>query len=125
MKGIGMVTTMETKLQERIGKFIRTHYGFQEPASDYETRRVFPRYPMAEMVDVMIDSKTTPADMVQATGRDISTGGIGLYSHRPIPAGTEMIVSVDTGKTRLLTRAVAVHNTVSVGLFKVGARFIV
>ena len=120
-----MVTTMETNLQDRMGNFIRTHYGIPEASTDYETRRTYPRFSMSETVDVMIDSKETPAEMVLATGRDISTGGIGIYSHRPIEPGTEMIVSVDNGRERLLSRAVAVHNTMSIGLFKVGARFIV
>jgi hypothetical protein len=80
---------------------------------------------MASAVDVMLDSTNAPAEVILATGRDISIGGIGLYSHRPIPPGTEMIVSIDNGRDRLLTRAVAVHNTLSVGLFKIGTRFIV
>jgi hypothetical protein len=112
-------------LNDRIDRFINTHYASVEYNKDFETRREFPRFPMADTVDVMIDSAQTPAEVVMATGRDISKGGIGFFSHRPIPTGTEMIVSVDNGRDRLLARGVAVHNTMSVGLFKVGVRFIV
>jgi len=124
MKGNGMVTVMETKVRERVGKFINAYYATSDIDTNYETRRSSPRFPMSDVVDIMIDSSQTPAEMVTATGRDISSGGIGIYSHRPIPIGTEMIVNIDNGRDRMITKAVAVHSTMSVGLFKVGARFI-
>lgn len=120
-----MVAAMETKVREHVEKFVTTHYATTEYDSSYETRRKSLRYPMSTPIDIMLDSSQAPAEMVLATGRDISVGGIGFYSHRPIPAGTEMILSIDNGQDRLLTRAVAVHNTLSVGLFKVGTRFII
>jgi len=122
-----MVTTVENtgKTRNRVGRFISTFYASSEIASDYETRRSAPRFPMADTVDIMLDSDQTPAEVILATGRDISQGGIGIYSHRPIPTGTEMLINIENGKDRLLTRAVAIHSTMSVGLFKIGARFIV
>lgn len=122
-----MVTAVENtgKVRERVGKFINTFYASNEIPSDYETRRSAPRFPMSDTVDVLLDSDQTPAEVILATGRDISMGGIGIYSHRPIPAGTEMLINIDNGRDRLLTKAVAVHSTMSVGLFKIGARFIV
>ena len=117
-----MNTMVENTLNRRIGKFIN-NYVTDEVDMAYETRRAYPRYPMTESVDVMIDSFQSPAEIFQATGRDISLGGLGLYTHRPIPSGTELIVSVDNGKERLLTKAKAVHSTLSVGLFKVGLEF--
>ncbi|NLE28052.1 MAG: PilZ domain-containing protein [Phycisphaerae bacterium] len=120
-----MVVLANNTLHERINRFVNKHYSTEDYSSDFETRREFPRFPMADTVDVMIDSTHTPAEVVMATGRDISTGGLGFYSHRPIPAGTEMVLSIDNGQDRLLTRGVAVHNTLSVGLFKVGVRFII
>jgi hypothetical protein len=122
-----MVTTVENtgKVRERIGKFINTFYTTAETSSDYETRRSATRFPMADTVDIMLDSEQTPAEVILATGRDISTGGIGIYSHRPIPTGTEMLINIDNGRDRLLTKAVAIHSTMSVGLFKIGARFVI
>lgn len=120
-----MVVMAKNALNDRIDRFITKHYAAEEYNKDMETRREFPRFPMADTVDVMIDSAQTPAEVVMATGRDISKGGIGIFSHRPIPAGTEMVLSIDNGHDRLLTRGVAVHNTMSVGLFKVGVRFII
>jgi hypothetical protein len=119
-----MVTLGDNAVQERIDKFITSHYATPDYSRDYETRREHPRFPMADTVDVMIDSSQTPAEIVLGTGRDISEGGLGFYSNRPIPLGTEMVINVDNGKDRLLTKAVAVHNTMSVGLFKVGIKFI-
>jgi hypothetical protein len=122
-----MVTTVENtgKVKNRVEKYINTFYATSDATSDYETRRSAPRFPMADTVDIMLDSDRTPAEVILATGRDISLGGIGLYSHRPIPMGTEMLINIDNGRERLLTKAVAVHSTMSVGLFKVGARFII
>jgi hypothetical protein len=119
-----MVTLANNAVHERIDRFINTYYATPEFDRDFETRRQSPRFPMADTIDVMLDSTQTPAEVILATGRDISEGGLGFYSHRPIPAGTEMVINVDNGKDRLLTKAVAVHNTMSVGLFKVGVKFI-
>ncbi len=115
-------TLLENALHRRIGKFVN-NYVTDEIDMSYETRRAFPRYPITEPVDVMIDSYESPAEIFQATGRDISLGGLGLYTHRPIPAGTELIISIDNGQERLLTKAKAVHSTLSVGLFKIGVEF--
>jgi len=120
-----MVMMATNKVQERIGKFIDKYYVTSDIPVEYEKRREFPRYPVADTIDIMIDSPDTPAEVILATGRDISMGGLGLYSHRPIPAGTEMVINIDNGRDRLLAKAVAVHSTMSVGLFKVGARFVV
>ena len=119
-----MVMLADNAVQERISKFIGTHYATSRYDQQFETRRESPRFPMADTVDVMIDSAETPAEVVLGTGRDISEGGLGFYSHRPIPAGTEMVLNIDNGTDRLLTKGVAVHNTMSVGLFKVGVKFI-
>jgi len=119
-----MVTLMESKINDRVGKFINAYYAASDFDNNSEVRRSSPRYPMSDTVDVMVDSVKTPAEIITATGRDISTGGIGIYSHRPISPGTEMIINIDNGRDRLLTKAVAVHSTMSVGLFKIGARFI-
>ncbi len=100
-------------------------YKVPEINNTYETRRIYPRFPFAEQVDVMIDEFGYPAEVIQATGRDVSLGGIGFYSPVPIPSGTEIIVDVDNGRERLLARAVTVHSTLSLGLFKVGAKFVV
>ncbi len=122
-----MVTAVENtgKVRNQVEKFITTFYANTEEERGYETRRSSPRFPMSDTVDIMLDSDKTPAEVIMATGRDISTGGIGLYSHRPIPMGTEMLINIDNGRDRLLTKAVAVHSTMSIGLFKVGARFII
>jgi hypothetical protein len=120
-----MVVSTVNALNERIDRFVNTNYSDNSYEGGFETRREFPRFPMADTVDVMIDSVVTPAEVVIASGRDISKGGIGFYSHRPIPMGTEMIISIDNGRDRLLTKAVAIHNTMSIGMFKVGARFII
>jgi hypothetical protein len=120
-----MVTLAESHVNERVGRFIDIFYNDSNVSTDYETRRGCSRYQFSDPVDVMIDSKETPTDIIMATGRDISKSGIGLYSHRPIPEGTEMIINIENGRDRLLAKAVAVHSTMSVGLFKVGARFIV
>ena len=118
-----MATTMFSSARiERIEKFVNK---FVQPQGDdpYETRRDATRYTMNEPVDLLIDSHESPADMILASGRDISSSGIGLYSNRPVKPGTEMLVSVNTGREKFLSKAVAVHSTLSVGLFKVGARF--
>lgn len=120
--------TMTTETQpaafERVERFVD---GFrdEEVTDDYETRRSHPRFNMTESVDVMIDSYQTPAEMVMASGRDISAGGLGIYSHAPINVGTEMIVSIENGQEKLIARAVAVHSTQSVGMYKIGTRFII
>jgi c-di-GMP-binding flagellar brake protein YcgR len=119
-----MVTLANNAVQERIDRFISTYYATPEFDREFETRRKHTRFPMAETMDIMLDSTQTPAEVILTTGRDISEGGIGFYSHRPIPAGTEMVINIDNGKDRLITKAVAVHNTMSVGLFKIGAKFI-
>lgn len=118
---------MEAMVQNRVGERVERFvddYVTHDIDMSYEQRREYPRYPMTEPVDVMIDSYESPAEMIQATGRDVSLGGIGIYSHRPIPEGTEMVINIDNGKDRLLTKAVAVHSTLSVGLFKIGTKFI-
>ncbi|MFA5864683.1 MAG: PilZ domain-containing protein [Phycisphaerae bacterium] len=120
-----MVAILENKVNERVGKFINDFYLTSGTTNDYETRRNARRYQMTDTVDVMLDSTETPAEVILATGRDISTSGIGIYSPRPIPVGTEMVVNIDNGKDRMLAKAVSVHSTMSIGLFKIGARFIV
>ena len=119
-----VTTTPISGMSEKIERFVE-HFRTHAATSEFETRRTAPRFLMAEPVDVMIDSDETPADVILASGRDISSNGIGIYANKPIRAGTEMIVSIESGTDRLLAKAVAVHSTMSVGLYKVGARFIV
>lgn len=111
-------------IKGRLERFVNCYKAWQMDSA-YERRRAYPRYPFTEPIDIMIDEFKYPADILQVSGRDISLGGIGFYSPRPIPAGTELIVSADNGSERLVARAVTVHSTLSVGLFKVGARFII
>jgi len=119
-----LTETTNSAVAERVSGFVE-QYATDNPEPGFETRRAHPRYQMPEPVDIMLDNAETPAEVIFATGRDISIGGIGVYANRPIPPGTEMVVGIDNGTSRLLTKAVSVHNTLSVGLFKVGARFIV
>jgi hypothetical protein len=119
-----MSTTLSTGRAKRIEKFVE-RFADEQIDMDYESRRTCPRYRMGETVDVLLDSYEMPAELVTASGRDISTGGIGLYTHRPIRPGTEMIISINNGQERFISKAVAIHSTLSVGLFKIGARFIV
>lgn len=119
-----LVASPNSAITERIERFVG-HYGAETAASEFETRRAYARFPMNEPVDVMIDSSETPAEIVLATGRDISNSGIGVYSHQLIAQGTEMLISIDNGQGKLLAKAVAVHSTLSVGMYKVGMRFIV
>lgn len=111
-------------ISERVGRFVE-QYGDEAVRSDLETRREHPRHTMSEPVDVLVDSTQTPAEVILATGRDISLGGIGVYTDRPLPPGTGMVLSIDNGREKLFAKAVAVHSTLSVGLFKIGARFVV
>lgn len=109
---------------ERIGQFV-DQYAATPFDSTYETRRAAPRYTMGETVDILLDSYETPAEVVLATGRDISLGGLGVYANKPIRPGTDMVVRITNGAETLLSKAVAVHSTQSVGLFKIGARFVI
>ena len=98
-------------------------YVVGQAIQDQELRRSNPRYPLGETVDLMIDSADRPAEIVTATGRDLSQGGVGIYSHRPIPPGTDVVINIDNGRKKLLRRGLTVHSTLSVGLFKIGTKF--
>jgi len=115
-------TPTDTFTNQNVDYFLQKFSNLPTDTKD-EFRRRHPRFPLREPADVMIDSADSPAEVLMASGRDISRGGIGLYAHRPIPPGTEIIVSVGRGKQGLLKRATTVHSTLSIGLFKIGARF--
>lgn len=117
-----LATSTPTTLSERIARFVED-YASEDVRNQFESRRNHPRYTMSEPVDIMIDSETTPAEVVLATGRDISNGGIGIYANQSIPSGSDMVVCIDDGRDKLFARAVSVHSTQSVGMFKIGARF--
>ncbi len=122
-----MITENQTDKSNprEVGEFIQdyTIEPGRQDSDGQEIRRKHRRYALGESVDIMLDSSQRPAEVLTATGRDVSLGGIGIYSHRPISVGTDMVVSIDNGSNRLVKRAVAVHSTLSVGLFKIGARF--
>lgn len=115
-------STLSTGRAKRIEKFVE-QFSDEQIDMGFESRRTFPRYRMGEAVDILLDSYDMPAELVTASGRDISTGGIGLYTNRPIRPGTEMIISINNGQERFISKAVAIHSTLSVGMFKIGARF--
>lgn len=119
-----LATFPNRAVAERIQSFVDA-YSDDNLSADFRSRREHPRHTMKEPVDIMIDSSETPARMVLATGRDISCGGIGLYFHEAVSPGTRMLLNIDNGRQKLLAKAIAVHSTLSVGMYKVGARFIV
>jgi len=120
-----MITQNDTKtaVPKQVQSFV-DDYIIGPTNKEDDVRREHPRYPLGEAVEIMLDSSQRPAEIIMATGRDISLSGIGLYSHRPTPKGTDVIVNINNADNRLTTRAITVHSTLSVGLFKVGARFI-
>ena len=69
-----LATQSPSRVAEKIEHFV-DRFSFQELDAGCEHRRQTPRYAMAEPVDLLIDSTETPADLVMASGRDISAGG--------------------------------------------------
>ena len=114
----------QSMMTERIETFV-DRYGHDQADGDSESRRQCTRFTMVEPVDILLDLSETPAEVVLATGRDVSTTGMGVYMNHPVEPGTNMIVSVDNEPGRFQTKATVVHSTLSVGLYKVGMRFVI